>query len=501
MASVLKWTKEKARKTEYMFKNKDDVQKRVLEATRDDDEQITDGEYLTVAKLTYNSAALTSIRKTLWKRFIRIQKAPVCCRKALQILDYCLRYGSPQVRQMILSGSGELQTVSNSHHFTSHKPREYMNEEQSRNLVQNLLALANNQAQYEEVRKNSESTLDRVKNHYVQPLEVKMKGSSAPYSAASPSMYSSNTSSSYNNPYKDEDSSSNKSGSGKHAQSASKSHPQQTTQAASAQIQYTSSDDEELEFDPREKSNQQQNKQLNSGNTGGGFQQQQQGFNMFNQQPQQQNSNPFQQQQQQQNSNPFQQQQQMQPKPQASPFQQPQQQPNSNPFQQQQSNPFQQQQQQQNVFGGYPQQQNAFGQQNAGYGQNNFGGQPAFPQQNYSQQNLQHQQYNFFQQQQQPPSADELLFGPSPTQQRQQPMQAPMQAQPDPNFDGILDFSNIPMQPMSQQPNQQSQNPGGGMFDEFGDLVDLDLQKRPQRAHGRPDTMERGYNQPITRPY
>lgn len=479
-----KKTKEIARSAEYMFKNKDEVQKRVLEATRDDDDQITENEYMTVAHLTADPAALSSIRKTLWKRFSRITKRPVSCRKALQILDYCIRYGSEKCLQVSLEGTGELQMVANSHHFSSDKPREYMNEDQCRNLVQNLLAFIKNRTAYDQARQSGQSTIQRVQSFYVEPLQVKIKPDNQTYYGGNTNTYATSTNT---NAY----GSSNSSSYGNTTSSAmndiqhqkasysltpESNQPKQTSNTASSTtnngIQWSSDSDSELETDPREMSRNRSPAQTQ----GNSYQSQQNGFNLFNQQPQQKQNTTFQNQNttfQSQSSNPFQ----TQPAP--------------NPFQTQPTqNPFNSQQQQQtatpNPFNSQQQQYNSFNQQQQ---QHDFFSQPS-QQQSY----LNQQEKNFFNQPstyqpppQQPPSADELLFGPSPTQQK--PQYVP--PQPDPIYNGIVDFSSTPMQPYSSQP--VNQNKSGGMLDEFGDLVDLNLNKGPARAHGRPE-QQRGYN-------
>ena len=479
-----KKTKEIARSAEYMFKNKDEVQKRVLEATRDDDDQITENEYMTVAHLTADSAALSSIRKTLWKRFSRITKSPTSCRKALQILDYCVRYGSEKCLQVSLEGSGELQNVANSHHFSSDKPREYMNEDQCRNLVQNLLAFIKNRNAYDQARQSGQSTIQRVQSFYVEPLQVKIKADNQAYYSGNSNSYATNTNTSAS-------SNNNQSMNDYAQQKASYSlTPQQNQQKESSNtttanngIQWSSDSDSELETDPRQMNRNMSSQQQQQGSS---YQSQQSGFSMFNQQKQsstsyQSSQNPFQTQPQNTSqNNPF------QSKPQSSSQ-------NSNPFQNQ-SNPFNSQQQQYSNYN-QQQQQNFFTQPAQQPQQSNF-----FQSQQQQQSNLSQQERSFFTQAsyqsnyqqpppQQPPSADELLFGPSPTQQQQQQQYIP--PQPDPAYNGIIDFSTTPMQ--QYQPNNQQNGRNGGMLDEFGDLVDLNLNKQPTRAHGRPE-MQRGYN-------
>ena len=468
--NVIKGIKEKTRKAEYFLKNKDEVQVRLLEATRDDDDQITDAEYLTIAHLTFERAAIGSIKKTILKRFKRVKKAPVCCRKALDILDYCVRYGDEKVRDWVIQAEGALIEVSRSHHFNSEKPREYMAEEQCRNHAKNLIEFVKDKKQYDEVRASSQQQRDRVAKFYVQPLEVKIKSSSNVLTTSTKGQtFSAKEVSTANNPYKIDNDRNNK--------------INYTSSSSDNSDEYSYEDDDMPDpssYKPQNNSRT-QNIPRHEG-SGGNLQSGQQGFSIFNSAPPQkasqggfpqQQTNPFQQQQQ---PNPFQQQH-------PNPFQQ--QQPN--PFQQQQPNPFQQRQ---NPFGNQPppqQQQNQwspFSQQPAQ--QTSYGSQLL---NSMSQQPPQNQSF------QQPLSADELLFGPTPTQQKpQQPFQQQPQQiqtpQADPAYDGILDFSNIPIQQIAPGPEKQN---GGGLLDEFGDLVDLDLQKKPPREHGKPENFERGY--------
>ena len=115
-----------ARKTSYIIKRKNEVQKIVLEASRDDDDYITESEFMTVAHLCYNSKCLISIKKTLRKRFQRIGEAVVCCKKALQILDFCIKYGPQVMRTETLQEISELKNITQSFVHQSTKPRDYL---------------------------------------------------------------------------------------------------------------------------------------------------------------------------------------------------------------------------------------------------------------------------------------------------------------------------------------------------------------------------------------
>lgn len=176
-------------------------------------------------------------------------------------------------------------------------------------------------------------------------------------------------------------------------------------------------------------------------------------------------SNPFQQQAAPQVS-PFQQ----QAAPQASPFQQqaaPQfQQPQSSPFQQPQSSPFQQQAA---VPFGQTRSTPAFQPQQQQFGQTQFNNyaQPAPAYQTNAQ--------PAYMQQTPPPSADDLLFGPGPT----------AQVNSVPAVSDIMTLDLTTPQQQSTAPLQQASKPQG-MFDEFGDLVQLDLKPgSPARPKGK----------------
>ena len=190
---------------------------------------------------------------------------------------------------------------------------------------------------------------------------------------------------------------------------------------------------------------------------------QQQAFNEFMSQPQQQAFNEFMSQPQQQAFNPFMSQPQQQPQQQAfNPFaQQPmQQQPVQPAF-----NPFAQARQQQQVQ--QPQASNLTDLMSLGA--------PA----------------------QQPISADDLLFGtPAPQPAQPMPMQ-PMQAQPAP-MDNFIDLSGPAPAPapMQSQPAQQPKK-AGGMLDEFGDLVNLNLRGNEERRYGAAGMQQRGAGQTL----
>ena len=96
---------------------------------------------------------------------------------------------------------------------------------------------------------------------------------------------------------------------------------------------------------------------------------------------------------------------------------------------------------------------------------------------------------------QQPISADDLLFG-SPTPQPAQPMG--MQAQPAP-MDNFIDLSGPAPAPapMQAQPAQQQQKKAGGMLDEFGDLVNLNLRGNEERRYGAAGMQQRGAGQTL----
>ena len=153
--------KQKARRAEYFFKNKDPVQKVVLDASREDDEAVLDTDKVMIAKLSFNSTCLYSIQKTLWKRFCRIKKSPLSCLKALNILDFCLKYGSPECRDMALRGISELTNVS-TFPLKLKSPREKAAVEQSRTLAQAIIDTVQNDSAYDEARRGDRRISARV---------------------------------------------------------------------------------------------------------------------------------------------------------------------------------------------------------------------------------------------------------------------------------------------------------------------------------------------------
>lgn len=173
MDSVLKYIGGQARKVEYMLKGKDPVQKVVLEASRGDSDEITEVEYMNVARLSFDDVCLHSIQKTLWKRFARIMTEPVSCKKGLLILDYCLRFGSDQVRNMVLRGQSELTNVTMTNPPTYRmKPEEASAIRNSRDIAQRIMDLAADNKRYTELRKIGESTIERAKRHYIDPTVI-----------------------------------------------------------------------------------------------------------------------------------------------------------------------------------------------------------------------------------------------------------------------------------------------------------------------------------------
>ena len=158
--------KQKARRAEYFFKNKDPVQKVVLDASKEDDEPVLDTDKVMIAKLSFNTTCLYSIQKTLWKRFRRIKKSPLSCMKALNILDFCLKFGSPECRDMALRGISELTNVS-TFPLKLKSPREKAAVEQSRTRAQTIIDTIQNDNSYEEARRSDQRMSARVEGFKV----------------------------------------------------------------------------------------------------------------------------------------------------------------------------------------------------------------------------------------------------------------------------------------------------------------------------------------------
>jgi hypothetical protein len=174
MAAIWRWTKERARKTEYFIKGKDPVQKVVLEASRDDDDRITEPELLTIVRLSNRPSYLASIQKTVWKRCARLADAAVPCRKALEILEFLVRHGPENAISIVQHGSGVLQSVVNSHQQTFENHREYLAESQARNLASTLLAIANDARRLADLRAAGEAVRARAASFPLDPQLIQL---------------------------------------------------------------------------------------------------------------------------------------------------------------------------------------------------------------------------------------------------------------------------------------------------------------------------------------
>jgi hypothetical protein len=474
MAKIWKWTKQQVRKGQYMVKGKDPIQKIVLEASRDSDERVTDAELMTIAKLSANPSYLASIRKTLWKRFVRVNEDPVCTRKAIEIFDYLVRYGHEGVLTIAQQAPVCLSPVAQSRVHPYDHSRFYLAESQCRDAAQSLLAFLGDQKRVTEARDSAASVRDRITNFRLDPdlAEVLSKyvpqgggygGPPAPSPYGGGGTYAGSqrttdthnsgggTSSSVQNPY----SSSPAEASGPRAARSS---------GSPSGFQFdSSSDGEALDFDPRAVAK--------------------------SSPPPQKEAPPS-------------------PPAPAAPPRGIQQQPAANPgwaqFGQQQpaADPgweqFAQKQQQPQANSGsaQPQQPAAdpgwaqFGQQQqlaANPSWEQFGQQQPQPSAGWGQQPPQ----------QPAVSADDLLFGPVPGQQQAPPPQPQPQPQPPQDrYAGMVFDLSAPgaAQQYQQQAGRQQQGPArqGGMFDEFGDLASIDLSGRRRAAYGRPDQATRG---------
>jgi hypothetical protein len=496
MAKIWKWTKQQVRKGQYMVKGKDPIQKIVLEASRDSDERVTDAELMTIAKLSANPSYLASIRKTLWKRFGRVNEDPVCTRKAIEIFDYLVRYGHEGVLTIAQQAPACLSPVAQSRVHPYDHSRFYLAESQCRDAAQSLLTFLGDQKRVKEARDSGASVRDRIANFRLDPDLAEVLSKYVPQGGGyggppPPSSYGGGGT--YAGSQRTADTHNSGGGTSSSVQSPYSSSPAEASgpraapsSGSSSGFQFdSSSDGEALDFDPRAAAKPSP--------------------------PPQKEAPPS-------------------PPASAAPPRGIQQPPAANPgwaqFGQQQpaANPgweqFAQQQQQPQANSGsaQPQQPAAdpgwaqFGQQQqpaANPGWEQFGQQQQQPAANpsweqFGQQQLPPQPSPGWGQQppQQPTvSADDLLFGPVPGQQQApapppQPQPQPQPQPPQDRYAGMVFDLSAPgaAQQYQQQAGRQQQGPArqGGMFDEFGDLASIDLSGRRRAAYGRPDQATRG---------
>jgi hypothetical protein len=173
---MLKFVKSMGRKAQYKLKGKDPIQRVVLEASRDDDEGITENEFFMVAKLSYTDSYLESIRKTLIKRFRRIQNDTVPCRKALQLLDFCLRFGSDRVREITQNEIHVVEALTHSHVKAPGDMRGYTAERVCREQAQHIIDMLKNEKAFTELRRTSMDVRQRVQHFVVDPAAIGLKG-------------------------------------------------------------------------------------------------------------------------------------------------------------------------------------------------------------------------------------------------------------------------------------------------------------------------------------
>jgi hypothetical protein len=168
MAGILKL----GRRAGYFIKGKDTIQKIVLEATRDSEDAVTDIELLTIAKLTLTPTYLPSIEKTIWKRLTHIGSATIAARKAVEVLDYCVRYGSPQVHPDVLrDGLAILAAASTSRVYHHDRPVLWQAEQNIREKAGATLRFVRNMTFYQQARDSSLEMIERVK-YFVFPAAI-----------------------------------------------------------------------------------------------------------------------------------------------------------------------------------------------------------------------------------------------------------------------------------------------------------------------------------------
>jgi hypothetical protein len=168
MSGILKL----GRRAGYFLKGKDTIQKIVLEATCDSEDPVAESDFLTIAKLSLTPNFLVSIEKTLWKRLTHIASSPVSARKAIEVLDFILRFGAPQVHPDILrDGLAILAAASTSHVYHHDRPVMFQNEQNVREKAGATLRFVRNANLYRQSRESSMEMIERVK-HFVYPAAI-----------------------------------------------------------------------------------------------------------------------------------------------------------------------------------------------------------------------------------------------------------------------------------------------------------------------------------------
>lgn len=432
------WFKEKAREAKYKVTRKTDAEKAFLECTNDDKWGPSNTQMAEVVRYSRNYKDWQDIKKLFSELFEKGSKEVLCIKKGLTLLEYLINNGGDNMRSEARQFQYSLQYMTSMHQHTTGELAAF--EAVIRKKAQDILNLMNDndlyQMEREKARKLKSSLSAVTRDEYGGSYTTQTYNDD--YYGGGGGGYSSSTRGGFDDRY----GSSTRGGFDDGGYAPRRTQPKP---APPADDDYYS--DDEPASKPAAPPQQGQ-------------------FNPFQdrqpapQQPQQpQQFNPFTQQQQ--------------------------------PTQQQQFNPFAGQQPQRPQ---QPQQFNPFAQQPAAQQPpqqqfNPFAGQqPQNPSSNAG------DLMSLMSTPAQPISPDDMLGFSTPS-----PAPAPQPVQQQPMMDSFIDLST-PVPAPAAAPSMQPAAPPkrqGGMLDEFGDLVNLNLKGNEERAYGRAGMQQRGTGQTL----
>lgn len=430
------WFKEKAREAKYKVTRKTDAEKAFLECTNDDKWGPSNTQMAEVVRYSRNYKDWQDIKKLFSELFEKGSKEVLCIKKGLTLLEYLINNGGDNMRSEARQFQYSLQYMTSMHQHTTGELAAF--EAVIRKKAQDILNLMNDndlyQMEREKARKLKSSLSAVTRDEYGGSYTTQTYNDDY-YGGGGG--YSSSTRGGFDDRY----GSSTRGGFDDGGYAPRRTQPKP---APPADDDYYSDDEP-----PSKPAAPPQQGQFNP------FQDRQPAPQP--QQPQQQ-FNPFTQQQpaQQQQFNPFGQQQRPQQPQQFNPFAQ---QPAAQPPAQQQFNPF-------------------------------AGQQPQNPSSNAG------DLMSLMSTPAQPISPDDMLGFSSPAPA---PVAAPQPVQQQPPMDSFIDLSTpvpAPAAAPSMQPAAAAKRQGG-MLDEFGDLVNLNLKGNEERAYGRAGMQQRGTGQTL----
>lgn len=167
--SLLKWTKQKLRATNYLFNGCNEIERYVLEATNNEFEILRDIQKETCARLTYEDFPYENVknilRQRLCARFDFLSK-----RKSLEILIFMVTYGDEKVRKDLVDWQQLIESCS---YIDKHKPAAFTIYETSISiLAQDLLVLTNIESEYNKIREENKEKIEKIKNYQIKTTVV-----------------------------------------------------------------------------------------------------------------------------------------------------------------------------------------------------------------------------------------------------------------------------------------------------------------------------------------